>query len=206
MIPLVVLYPLLLIVVKFVSIFHHGVQWQKLNNFMTLFEGQIEGYLQFGLQSYIVCSRADRVPTAIQIVGLFTSVMMIILAQVKAWYANQSEGNVVEDIKRKIVISFLLLIPNFAAFGSGLIIAVTLFSHQEWGQTYRSLNTWLLGIGILIMICCFCVYWFFWRKDRCCEQPRLSKYELLSPEFYLYFKCKLIPVSYSTYVYVTVHL
>ena len=181
MIPLVVLYPILLIVVKFVSIFHHGVQWQKLNNFMTLFEGQIEGYSQFGLQSYIVCSRADRVPSAIQIVGLFTSVMMIILAQVKAWYANQSEENVVEDIKRKIVISVLLLIPNFAAFGSGLIIAVTLFSHREWGQTYKSLNTWLLGIGILIMICCFCVYWFFWRKDRCCEHPRISKYELLSP-------------------------
>ena len=181
MIPLVVLYPLLLIVVKFVSIFHHGVQWQKLNNFMTLFEGQIEGYLQVGLQSYIVCSRADRVPSAPQIIALVTSVIMIILAQAKAWYANQPEISVVADIKRKIVIAVLMLIPNLAVFGSGLIIAVTLFSHKEWGQSYRSLNTMLLGIGILIMICCFCVYWFFWHKwnwdtnsHHCCAKPRLS--------------------------------
>merc|ERR1711971_558532 len=108
--------------------------------------------------------------------------MGILLAQAKAWYANQPEISVVADIKRKIVIAVLMLIPNLAVFGSGLIIAVTLFSHREWGQSYRSLNTTLLGIGILIMICCFCVYWFFWHKwnwdtnsHHCCAKPRLRK-------------------------------
>ena len=69
MLPLIVAYPFLLILVKFTSIFHHGLQWKKLDQFMTLCEGQLEGYLQVILQTYIVCRRADRVPSLIQISG-----------------------------------------------------------------------------------------------------------------------------------------
>ena len=69
MLPLIVIYPFLLILVKFTSIFHHGLQWKKLDQFMTLCEGQLEGYLQVILQMYIVCRRADRVPSIVQISG-----------------------------------------------------------------------------------------------------------------------------------------
>ena len=69
MLPLIIAYPFLLILVKFISIFHHGLQWKKLDQFMTLFEGQLEGYLQVILQTYIICRRADRVPSLIQISG-----------------------------------------------------------------------------------------------------------------------------------------
>ena len=54
MLPLIIAYPILLMIVKFVSIFHHGTEWKKLDSFMTLFEGQIEGYLQVTLQ-VILC-------------------------------------------------------------------------------------------------------------------------------------------------------
>ena len=50
MLPLIIAYPILLMIVKFVSTFHHGTEWKKLDSFMTLFEGQIEGYLQVTLQ------------------------------------------------------------------------------------------------------------------------------------------------------------
>jgi len=73
MLPLIIAYPFLLILVKFTSIFHHGLQWKKLDQFMTLCEGQLEGYLQVILQTYIVCGRADRVPSLIQISGLSMS-------------------------------------------------------------------------------------------------------------------------------------
>jgi hypothetical protein len=66
LLPLFVAYPFLLMLVKFVSIFHHGLQWKRLDQFMTLCEGQLEGYLQVILQTYIVCRRADRVPSLIQ--------------------------------------------------------------------------------------------------------------------------------------------
>ena len=66
LLPLIVAYPFLLMLVKFVSIFHHGLQWKRLDQFMTLCEGQLEGYLQVILQTYIVCRRADRVPSLIQ--------------------------------------------------------------------------------------------------------------------------------------------
>ena len=54
MLPLIIAYPILLMIVKFVSIFHRGTEWRKLDSFMTLFEGQIEGYLQVTLQ-VILC-------------------------------------------------------------------------------------------------------------------------------------------------------
>ena len=66
LLPLIVVYPFLLLSVKFVSIFHHGPQWKRLDQMMTLSEGQLEGYLQVILQTYIVCRRADRVPSLIQ--------------------------------------------------------------------------------------------------------------------------------------------
>ena len=53
-------FPVLLLVVKFISIFHNGVEWKKLDDLMTLCEGQLESYLQLGLQTYIICVRADR--------------------------------------------------------------------------------------------------------------------------------------------------
>ena len=70
LLPLIVVYPFLLILVKFISIFHHGQQWKRLDQYMTLFEGQLEGYLQVILQTYIICRRADRVPSLIQKSGL----------------------------------------------------------------------------------------------------------------------------------------
>ena len=53
-------FPVVLLLVKFLSIFHKGDEWKKLNDLMTLCEGQLESYLQVGLQSYIICVRADR--------------------------------------------------------------------------------------------------------------------------------------------------
>jgi len=158
MLPLIVAYPFLLIMVKFISIFHHGLQWKKLDQFMTLCEGQLEGYLQVILQTYIVCTRADRVPSLIQISALTTSILMILLGQVNAWYANQPESNIVKDIKRKISTAILLLVPNAATLGSGLMIAVTIISHQD---SIVSRNALILGIGLLVSLGCFCVYWVF---------------------------------------------
>jgi hypothetical protein len=69
------------------------------------------------VQTYIICNRADRVPSTIQITALATSVLMILVGQAKTWYANDPENNVIRDIKRKVVIALFLMIPNFAVLG-----------------------------------------------------------------------------------------
>ena len=65
MLPLIIAYPILLMIVKFVSIFHHETEWKKLDSFMTLFEGQIEGYLQVTLQ-VILCQSDSLIHQLIQ--------------------------------------------------------------------------------------------------------------------------------------------
>ena len=83
--------------------------------------------------------------------ALTTSILVILLGQ-----ANQPESNIVKDIKRKISIAILLLIPNAATLGSGLMIALTIVSHRD---SITSWNAWILGIGLLVSFGCFCVYW-----------------------------------------------
>ena len=62
----------------------------------------INPILFYGIKSSIFEEKLKIVPSAPQFIALFTSILMIILSQAKAWYANQPEENVVADIKRKI--------------------------------------------------------------------------------------------------------
>ena len=99
--------------------------------------------------------------------ALTTSILMILLGQANAWYANQPEDNIAKDIKRKMKIAILLLIPNAATLGSGLMIALTIVSHKD---SIRSWNAWVLGIGLLVSLGCFCIYWACY----CCPLPFFS--------------------------------
>ena len=124
MMALIPAFPVLLLLVKLISIFHKGDEWKKLNDLMTLCEGQLESYLQVGLQSYIICVRADREPSLIQVLSLAASMLMILYSQSNAWYAAKPENNLVQDIARKLALSLVLLMPNLAVLGVGVIIVV----------------------------------------------------------------------------------
>ena len=92
------------------------------------------------------------------IIALSTSVLLILLGQANAWYSNNPENNLVKDIKRKVAIAILLLIPNTAALGSGLLIALTIFTKQD-SLPFWSGNTLFLGIGLLVSFGFFSIYW-----------------------------------------------
>ena len=124
MIALIPAFPVLLLLVKLISIFHKGDEWKKLNDLMTLCEGQLESYLQVGLQTYIVCVRADREPSLIQLLSLSASMLMILYSQSDAWYAAKPEDDLVQDIARKMALSLVLLIPNMTVLGVGVIVVV----------------------------------------------------------------------------------
>ena len=87
---LIPLFPILFILVKFVSIFHHGEKWKKLDELFTLCEGQIESSLQTALQTYIIFYRFDRPPSMIQMMTLPFSVLMLIKGQIEYWYKRDT--------------------------------------------------------------------------------------------------------------------
>ena len=67
LLPLIPSFPIILLLVKFLAIFNQGTQMNRLKNLVSLFEGQIESFLQLGLQLYIILERSDRKPS----IGVF---------------------------------------------------------------------------------------------------------------------------------------
>ena len=67
LLPLIPSFPIILLVVKFLAIFNQGTQMNRLKNLVSLCEGQIESFLQLGLQLYIILERSDRKPS----IGVF---------------------------------------------------------------------------------------------------------------------------------------
>lgn len=63
LIPLIPLFPFILLFVKFVAIFNDGPELTRLKTMVSLCEGQIESFLQLGLQVYIILYRSDRQPS-----------------------------------------------------------------------------------------------------------------------------------------------
>jgi hypothetical protein len=88
---LIPLFPFLFILVKLVSIVHHGEKWKKLDELFTLCEGQIESSLQTALQTYIIFYRFDRPPSMIQMMTLPFSVLMLMKGQIEYWYKRETE-------------------------------------------------------------------------------------------------------------------
>ena len=62
-IPLIPLFPFILILVKFLAIFNEGPQMTRVKNLVSLCEGQVESMFQLGLQVFIILYRADRKPS-----------------------------------------------------------------------------------------------------------------------------------------------
>ena len=146
MLLLIPLFPVLLIVVKFLAIFHHGKELKKLDAMMTLCEGQFESFFQVGLQTYIIFLRADREPSSIQMISLPISLLMIIVGQANTWYEKEPVSDLIQDIKRKVFLSPLLLMLNVGFLGVSVVILVI----NEW----VFLGNLAAMVLVLLMIIC----------------------------------------------------
>lgn len=81
---------------------------------------------------------------------------MILMGQANAWYANNPETSLIEDIKRKIVIAVLLVIPNVTVIGAALIVIVFFRFGVDIGQFFFILTLILGGVLMLIYSFCYC--------------------------------------------------
>ena len=97
---------------------------------------------------------ADREPSMIQMVSLSASMLMILYSQSKAWYAAKPEEKFVQDVARKMALSLVLLMPNTAVLGVGVIIVVM----GSW-HTFTMVGYCFAGVCpiLLIVCCCACV-------------------------------------------------
>ena len=60
----------------------------------------------------------------IQMVSLSASMLMILYSQSNAWYAAKPEKKFVQDVARKMALSLVLLMPNLAVLGVGVIAVI----------------------------------------------------------------------------------
>jgi len=78
---------------------------------------------------------------------------MIILGQTKAWFANKYQPDLIEDIKRKLFITPMLIITNIQIIGVSVVVLVL----NKYVFLY---NLLAMAIGfivlILVYLCCRC--------------------------------------------------
>ena len=53
-------FPILLILVKILSLFHQAEEWKKLNNLVTVCHGQFQSFRQMGLQIFVILITANQ--------------------------------------------------------------------------------------------------------------------------------------------------
>ena len=74
----------------------------------------------------------DREPSLIQMVSLSASMLMILYSQSNAWYAAKPEEKFVQDVARKMALSLVLLMPNLAVLGVGVITVIMVDSWDSF--------------------------------------------------------------------------
>ena len=114
------------------------------------------------LQSHIILSRPDRVPSSIQITAFCTSCIMILVGQANAWYGNEPETSIIKDIKRKIAIAVLLVSPNVTVIGGLILMGMASY-----------IGIFVIILIIILVAILMLIYWIC----HCCK--RQSKNQIL---------------------------
>ena len=120
----------------------------------------------------------------IQMVSLSASMLMILYSQSNAWYAAKPEENLVQDIIRKLFLSLLLLMPNLAIFGVGVIFVLMSSWHTLTIVAYCFAGTFaIMIIGLCLnknenkCIYCLCACFYCLRAicadAGCCRKSVL---------------------------------
>ena len=75
---------------------------------------------------------------------------MILYSQSNAWYAGKPEENLVQDITRKMALSLVLLMPNLAVLGVGVIVVLM--------GSWNIVAYFFAGICSILIIGCCCAH------------------------------------------------
>ena len=114
------LFPVLLVVVKIITLVNPGSEWEKVVSSITAIEGRWESSFQMLLTLFIILSRADRTPSSQQYASLVASLFMIVKVSATNFVKEDLSEN---QLQRTITLVPLFLTITVFKFGS---VAVTM--------------------------------------------------------------------------------
>ena len=102
-------FPVILCIVKLISLFQHGAEWQRIEKLVTACETQIESLLQAAFQFYLyyLLQKLGREPSLIQIVSITVSMLSIALNQIQTGLARRKVGDIIQDGRQLLFISVM---------------------------------------------------------------------------------------------------
>ena len=112
-------FPFVLVLVKLVTLVNAGPEWEKVATSVTALEGRWESSFQLILTLFIILSRADRTPSALQIASLAASLLMIIKVSASNFVKEDSAEN---QLQTMISLAPFFLTITIFKFGS---VAIT---------------------------------------------------------------------------------
>jgi hypothetical protein len=141
------LFPLLVISVRLVGLINPGPEWKKLARNISATEGSYESTLQFLLQTFIIFSRGDRQPSAVQLATLTASLFALINIGIDDYMRAYPPKDLKEELSRKKTLLPVFLTSNIFKLGSVALLAATL--------KYWFVLSYIVPWIVLAIIVCF---------------------------------------------------
>jgi len=137
-------FPFVLICVKVISLLNPGPNWKILAERFAVLEGKFESGMQFYLQLFIVFTRADRLPSNVQLVTIVTSLLMLTKVDIDNILMKQPP---LEAWWRRWL-RVASLVPK--------ALATTIFVTSLWAVLATLLRYWVLIAGFVILFSVMC--------------------------------------------------
>ena len=120
------IFPLFVLVVKTIGVFNPGENWKILARRCAYLEGSWESRFQLLLQLFIVFTRADRFPSAVQLATMASSVVMLAISSLNDARRQQKNVELVDDVKRAIDLFPGILVYNLSQIGCMALLTTLL--------------------------------------------------------------------------------
>ena len=120
------IFPLFVLVVKTIGVFNPGENWKILARRCAYLEGSWESRFQLLLQLFIVFTRADRFPSAVQLATMASSVVMLAISSLDDARRKQKNVELVDDVKRAIDLFPGILVYNLSQIGCMALLTTLL--------------------------------------------------------------------------------
>ena len=154
--PCRIIFPLVLILVKVVSLINPGPEWKRVNARITWLESSWESAFQTILTLFIIFSRTDRQPSSMQIASLVTSFLMITKTSIAEHLFPKQPLELKEELKATAT-----LLPLFLSNAT--------FKVLSWAITFTCLRNIASAVFDLVTLAILGLY-VLQKKTSCCPK------------------------------------
>ena len=131
LLPTMLVFPVVLILVKLVSLITPGSEWKRNIIWLTSMEGELESSLQLLLTLFIIYTRADRRPAWWQVASLVASMVLVTKTAIADHFRRQNRQLSTKEEVKKTAFLLPLFLSNTTFKILSLAISLALLRH--WG-------------------------------------------------------------------------